>query len=163
MKSTTPTGFPERSPVAAALRSDGWDGYPASLHQVLACIAEAKVHNVVFVSGDEHLSCVARIELETNGHPPVIVHSVHSSPLFAPFPFANSDRADLAAVDAFDVPAPHAGGPYKCSVRTVFAPPGDGFAVLRFRRDSSGWNMECCFDRAGASGSRATRINRRLT
>ena len=153
----------QRGAVASALRSDGWDGYPASLYEVLACIAQKRIRNVVFVSGDEHLACVAQIELEAEGGDKVIVHSVHSSPLFAPFPFANSDRADLAAVDTFDVPAPRTGGPYKCSVRTVFAPPGDGFAVLSFRRDGGGWNMECCFDRAGASGRHATRINHRLT
>jgi hypothetical protein len=149
----------QRGAAVCALRSDGWDGYPESLRSLLAFIACRRIPNVVFVSGDEHLACVARVELETRGHAPVVVHSVHSSPLFAPFPFANSEPADLVADDDFlldsDVPGC---GRLCCHVRTEFGPPGDGFGVLRFYRDGGGWTMECEFDRARGTAT----VSRRL-
>jgi hypothetical protein len=149
--------------AVSALRSDAWDGYPLSLHEVLAFIAHERIRNVVFLSGDEHLGCVARIEVAEGDQPPVVVHSVHSSPLFAPFPFANSQRCDLVANEAFDFDAPsRPGATFHCSVTTEFAPPGDGFAVLRFRREDGGWKMHCEFDRAHEEGARASIIERKL-
>jgi phosphodiesterase/alkaline phosphatase D-like protein len=80
----------------SALRSDGWDGYPCSFHWLLAHIAGNRISNVVFLSGDEHLSCVAKATITTpETGDSVVIHPVHSSPLFAPFPFANSIRAGL--------------------------------------------------------------------
>jgi len=151
----------QRGSGVSALRSDGWDGYPESLYGLLRFIAVRRVPNVVFVSGDEHLACVARIELETQGQAPVVVHSVHCSPLFAPFPFANSECADLVADEDFTIPPPpgdgsdaKAVGPLLCRVRTEFGPPGDGFGVLRIRGDAdNGWTMECAFDRAKGSAT----------
>ena len=163
----------QRKRVASALRSDGWDGYPSSLNRVLAHIANEKIRNVVFLSGDEHLSCVARVEVAAAGGETVVVHSVHSSPLFAPFPFANSVRADLVATDEFGFhsardaddkcdTAPGIGGQYACRVDTEFAAPGDGFAVLRFHRDDGPWMMECEFNRAGDTPPPGSRIVRTL-
>ncbi len=123
--------------------------------QVLACIAEAQIPNVVFVSGDEHLSCVARVELETKrppaGHRPLGAQLavVRAVPVREFGPGGSCGRRRLRRPGAASQAEP-----YKCSVRTVFAPPGRRLRVLRFRRDGSGWNMECCFDRAGASGGR---------
>jgi cholesterol oxidase len=141
----------QRGSVASALRSDSWDGYPLTLYTLLAHIASHEIRNVVFVSGDEHISCVARAELETKGHPPVVVHSVHSSPLYAPFPFANSERADLVASDDFTF-ASEESERVSCHVQAEFGPPGDGYSVLRFTRARGGWTMQCRFDRA-AGGS----------
>lgn len=150
----------QRGAVASALRSDGWDGYPESLRGLLAFIARERIPNVVFVSGDEHLACVARVELETRGHAPVVVHSVHSSPLFAPFPFANSEHADLAVADDFLLDSGTPGnGRVCCHVHTEFGPSGDGFGVLRFYRDDGGWTMQCEFDRAKDSAT----IERKLS
>lgn len=133
---------------ARALHSDGWDGYPRSLYEILAHIARENIPNVVFVSGDEHLSCVARVELQANNNNPVVVYSVHCSPLFAPFPFANTLRADLLADEKFKFPTGDGRGSVACSVETEFAPPGDGFTLLRFFHDGAGWMMHCEFDRA---------------
>lgn len=134
----------------SALRSDGWDGYPRSMYRVLAHIAENRIPNVVFLSGDEHLSCVARATLAAKAGAQVVIHSVHSSPLFAPFPFANAERADLVVDDRFEFPAHQTRGQrVTCTVRTEFARAGDGFAVLRFERAGGGWTMRCAFDRAG--------------
>jgi hypothetical protein len=156
--------------VVSALRSDGWDGYPHSLRQVLTHIAREKIRNVVFVSGDEHLACVARVVLDAGDGDPVVFHSVHSSALFAPFPFANSVREDLVGHEVFefhptrdrngetvageddgsDGGDAHAGERrFRCDVDTVFAPPGDGFAILRVYGKPGTWTMQCVFDRAG--------------
>jgi phosphodiesterase/alkaline phosphatase D-like protein len=132
--------------VAGALQSDSWDGYPRSLYSVLAYIVNKRIPNVVFVSGDEHLACVARIEVALGDSDPIVIHSVHSSPLFAPFPFANSKREDLVATEAFKFPAANT-GPFHCTVDTKFGAPGDGFSVLRFYRHEGAWMMECDFDR----------------
>jgi len=149
----------QRKLPVSALRSDGWDGYPGSLHQVLAYIAHQKIRNVVFVSGDEHLSCLARIELARPEDDPVVVHSVHCSPLFAPFPFANSEEADLVPDESFALHGKTGkGARYRCRVRTEFGPPGDGFAVLRFHREDGGWKMYCEFDRAHEEGAPASTI-----
>lgn len=145
-----------RSHPAAALRSDAWDGYPASLHRLLAFIADHQIRNVVFLSGEEHLSCVARARIQPpGGRPAATIHSVHSSPLHAPFPFANSVAADLAMHDRFafsegDFRRSEEGGSraYVCTVETTLAAPGDGFAVLRVAQDQGRWSVRCEFDRA---------------
>ena len=169
-----------------ALHSDGWDGYPRSLYEILAHIAREQIPNVVFVSGDEHLSCVARIVLKAPDRDPVVVHSVHCSPLFAPFPFANSLRADLMADEEFHFPTSEDRGRVTsnvetefaplgdeklsddqkrvvtCSVETKFAPPGDGFTLLRFFYNRGGWMMHCEFDRAHVKDDAAKVIERKL-
>jgi hypothetical protein len=110
---------------ASALRSDGWDGYPRSLLELLAFIAKERILNVVFLSGDAHLSCIAKATLEEDGSRPLVIHSIHSSALYAPFPFANSLAADFANPDKIKSDG------YVWTVKTEFvAPPGDGFMIL---------------------------------
>ena len=72
--------------AASALRSDGWEGYPHSLNELLAFIAEQRIRNVVSLSGDAHLSCVATATSQGEDGPPLVVYSIHSSALYAPFP-----------------------------------------------------------------------------
>ena len=69
------------------------------MHALLAHIAENEIENVVFLSGDEHLSCVACASVYSESGKGALIHSVHSSALYAPFPFANSVEADLAAAE----------------------------------------------------------------
>ena len=136
----------------AALMSDAWDGYPASLHCLLGTLCHHEIHNVVLLSGDEHLSCHARITLrDTNGHQ-VVVHSVHSSALYAPYPFANGVAALLADEETFqfDAPAVAAGVRFSCQVHTEFAPPGDGFTTLKVTQDNGDWWLRLRYH--GATG-----------
>lgn len=153
---------------ASALRSDSWDGYPHSLYRLLAFIATHEIRNVVFLSGDEHLSCVARAKIAAaKSGKAVDIVSIHSSALHAPFPFANAIPEDFVVPDEFgfsldagrvceakDPGAPDWEGDYTCEVHTDFAPPGDGFAVLNFECEKASWKMSCEFDRAqyGAGG-----------
>lgn len=130
----------------AALRSDAWDGYPASLHALLAHIARTGIGNVVFLSGDEHLSCVARAELVVAGGAPVVVHSVHASGLHTPYPFANSVAADFAADERFGFATPgDAGSRVECRVATRFARIREGFATIEVVHDACGWSATTRF------------------
>ena len=137
---------------ASAIRSDAWDGYPGSLHRLLGFISHSRQLRLVFLSGDEHLSCVARITLATGrSGRTTVVHSVHSSALYAPWPFANSRAVDFAARETFSLR--HFASPTLsstlCHVRTRFAAFGAGFARLRFeprtRGSSPDWRMRCEF------------------
>jgi hypothetical protein len=111
--------------AASRAHSDAWDGYKASLHRLLAFIAGNRIRRTVFLSGDEHRSFVTEAWLTARpGAPPVKIVSVHSSALYAPFPFANAQPRDFA-----DRPFATAGGVH-VTTRTRWAAPGDGFAVL---------------------------------
>lgn len=133
---------------AGALRSDAWDGYPASFAEVAGCIAQRNIENVVFLSGDEHISFAATAQIRAPGAPVARIHSVHCSGLYAPFSFANASREGLATDDTFNC------GP--CDVEllhTDFAPPGDGFTLLRVSREGVRWRVEYLFDRDRQSGA----------
>jgi cholesterol oxidase len=152
---------------ASALHSDGWDGYPGSFYHLLGWIGAKRIPNVVFLSGDEHLSCVARVTIAPrDGGAESVIHSVHSSPLFGPFPFANSVRQDLIANEDFDFEAEIPGvrvTKFHCRVQTKFAALGDGFALLRvFRRGTGPWLLSCSFDRDQDVAAAAKSLRYRL-
>jgi cholesterol oxidase len=79
-----------------AARCDGWDGYRASLRRLLSFIGRNQIQNVIFLSGDYHLSCFAHATIEAGGGKPVLVRSVVSSGMYAPYPFANATPNELA-------------------------------------------------------------------
>ena len=85
-----PLRRPRPSHAAERLRADGWDGYPASMLQVLQFVAQHRIQRLVFLSGDAHLSAVCRLRLDDK----LTVHAVMSSGLYAPWPFANGDPGD---------------------------------------------------------------------
>ncbi|WP_167772473.1 alpha/beta fold hydrolase [Ramlibacter henchirensis] len=133
--------------TASAIRSDAWDGFPASLHRLLARVYERGTGDVVFLSGDAHVSNVARIEISKVGAPGVVVaHSIHSSALYAPYPFANGIEEHFAGNEVFEFS--HEGAAYRCSVETSFPSVGDGFAVLTVATEGAGWAVNVRFDRA---------------
>jgi cholesterol oxidase len=125
-----------RNHPTACLAVDSWCGYPRSLHAVLAHIHETQAHGIVFLSGDQHLGCVARIVIERSdaAKPAVVTHAVNSPALYAPYPSANSVDADFAAHERFEFeyPASDGGGinRYICDVATTFSSGGDGFVIL---------------------------------
>lgn len=126
--------------LGAALHSDAWDGYPGSLHQLLVHLWNIGRSNLVFLSGDEHLSCVVKATVTKEGVPDraVTLHSVHSSGLYSPYPFANSVPALFAVPDDWTFCDPQVPGDlYRCVVEpcgldAAGSPwaPGDGFALL---------------------------------
>jgi hypothetical protein len=144
----------------AALHSDAWDGYPGSLHRLLVHIWKTGRSNLVFLSGDEHLSSVVRATITRCDQPDraVALHSVHSSGLYCPYPFANAVPALFALPDDWTFADPDQPGPdYRCVVEAC-SPwvPGDGFALLRLAPPASAdgpgdWQLRVCFDRAQES------------
>jgi len=133
-------GWVRTDPLDSA-RSDAWDGYRESLARLLRFIIEEGIRHTVFLSGDEHHSLVAEIELRRAGHAPVRVVSVHASALYAPFPFANGRPGELALPqDRFSL------GGVDVSVACRTAPVGDGFAVLSVDERQ---RLHVAFSRAG--------------
>ena len=148
----TPSAIlPRRREVAedpsCALHSDAWDGYPRSVHALLKFVCDEEITRIVFLSGDEHLSSLvtARVTNCITGKQ-CILHSVHSSGLYAPYPFANGVADNFQADETFFFPD-LASGPYRCEVQTSFAP-GDGFALLTAAHHPSGWRLNVDFHNA---------------
>lgn len=142
--------------TATAVCMDAWDGFPASLHHLLARIYKRGGNDVVFLSGDAHVSNFTRIKISKIGAPgTVVAHSIHSSALYAPYPFANGIEADFPRHEVFDFT--HDGQVYRCSVRTRFPSHGDGFAVVSVSAHHAGWLVNVRFDRA--KGSPYDRVN----
>jgi len=133
-----------REHAASCLRSDAWCGYPASLHGLLAELWRNQSQDVVFLSGDEHRSGHVTVHLEpVDGNaPPLRLYSIHSSALYAPWPFAVTKPQDLAAPEVFEFDGP-AGLRLRCTVSAWTDHPGDGFALLRL----AGGDLQLWFDR----------------
>jgi hypothetical protein len=126
--------------AAAALHSDAWDGFPASMAEVLGCIAAHEIRNLVFLSGDLHRCCVATATLG-GSDPPLRVRSIHSSGLYAPYPFANAGAHDYAERDRLVL------GTRCWQVDAEFMPAADGFCLVRVHRRADGrWRIDAEFD-----------------
>jgi hypothetical protein len=125
---------------SAALACDSWEGYPKSFQAVLRQLCDTDARQIVFLSGDLHLSCVARITISRDDGREVVAHSVHSSALYAPYPFANAMADDLAGDDRFDFQ--FNGHCYSCCVETEFPRLGDGFAIFGQIRNGEPWEVE---------------------
>jgi cholesterol oxidase len=138
---------------ASALAFDAWEGYPLSLHSLLRFVCDNQIKGLVFLSGDEHVSSVTKARvtsLETGTQ--CTLHSIHSSGLFSPYPFANGSSDDFIANDRFEFKVGARGGglrEYRCEVETKFFP-GDGFALATAQNNSPGWSLDVEFyDSAG--------------
>ncbi len=117
---------------SAAMLSDGWEGYPATMGAVLGLIARHQIKNVVFVSGDEHTSCVTSLTVRIDDLPPVSVHSVHVSPLYSPYVYRDLKQAKFAPDgDSFDMQTT-GGHLHVENITNRFPEIGNGFALLRF-------------------------------
>jgi phosphodiesterase/alkaline phosphatase D-like protein len=128
------------------LQSDAWDGYPFSLHALLKFVCDNEIKRLVFLSGDTHLSnlVVAHVTCKETGKK-YTLHSIHSSALYAPYPFANGVPDDFKAEDSFTFPElGKQRDQYCCEVSTRFFP-GDGFAVLTAQRARPGWELDIKF------------------
>ncbi|MCO5063899.1 MAG: alkaline phosphatase D family protein [Rhizobiaceae bacterium] len=128
----------------SALHSDGWDGYPDTLRELLGYIAINHIEQVVFLSGDEHRGCIATGELrDGRGKKIVEIHSIHTSALYAPFPFANG--VDQEIVDEEEIEFGYGGRRFKCAVKALRPTPGDGATFLKVRKQGRGWRLDCEF------------------
>ncbi|WP_244491175.1 alkaline phosphatase D family protein [Paramesorhizobium deserti] len=128
----------------SSLHSDGWDGYPNSLREVLTHIATNQIHNVVFLSGDEHRGCIATIDLLDAANTPVTrIHSIHTAGMYAPYPFANSIDEEIVDSETIDIAT--ASGSFKCVVNATRPPPGDGATFFFVRKVGADWKLDCEF------------------
>ena len=143
-----PLGLTEEP--ASALHCDSWAGYPKSLHSLLAFLCDKQINNAVFLSGDAHLSSYTSICVgcEQTGQA-VTLRSIHSSALYAPYPFANAVAEDFACDERFNFTYPEVtGNTYGCCVNTEFPPDGDGFAVITVEtKMPPTWAVSICFDK----------------
>jgi PhoD-like phosphatase len=139
----------------AALHSDAWDGYPQQMHELLAHVCDKNLQGVVFLSGDAHISFMATGTIKNlNSNRTCTVHSVHSSALYAPYPFANASPQDFARSET--VKFKHADVDYEVVVCSFFTDPGDGFAVLTAARNNAHWQLQVVFHNArGAKNTQA--------
>jgi len=147
----------ESDSSSAGLLSDGWEGYPKTLGMVLGLIAKHKINNVIFVSGDEHTSCVTSASVSIDDQPAVQIHSVHVSPLYSPYVYGDEKRASFAPNgDAFSMTTPF-GQLQVAQIRNRFPEIGNGFALLRMT-DPEPIPNELIFEFYSATpGSRAKR------
>jgi cholesterol oxidase len=115
--------------VDQTTRSDAWDGYPAQMRELFEFIVDYEIDNTVFLSGDEHLCCVATATISKPGKTPRTIASVHASGLYAPFPFANSKQEDFIVWPyCFDLPKDQP--IVHCSTVATFAPATARFAKI---------------------------------
>jgi pimeloyl-ACP methyl ester carboxylesterase len=113
---------------ACALNADGWDGYPQSLREMVKIVADRGCSNLVFLSGDEHLSCDTTVSISVDGESACKIRSIHCSGLYAPLPFANSRPEDLIANEHWSFEAD--GRNYSCKIKTDFCEDIQGFGIL---------------------------------
>jgi hypothetical protein len=115
------------NPHAYLQRSDGWEAFPDSLRELMLTIAEQDIRNVVFLCGDAHISMTSRIEFERNGERVDRgTLCIVGSPLYAPFPFANSRAEEFTPADTLDL-----GGGWRMRYKVEGGMvEGDSFAVV---------------------------------
>ena len=101
------------------------------------------------LSGDEHHSLHSEIWV---GAKHIKVLTVHSSALYAPYPFANGRPSDLMGKECNH----YSGKTF--DVDTFFVPPGDGFAVLDVMGDPTAPLLRIEYAKAGGSGAVSTRV-----
>ena len=134
-----------RMHVDEPLRLENWQGYPASFHRLLAFLCDEQVANVVFLSGDAHLGCRARVQVRNRASGQRTVFESHHAPaLYAPYPFANETRWNLLRRDRFGFA--WGGRSYECRVAAVTLREGvNGCGVLEARRAGAQWKLQTRF------------------
>jgi PhoD-like phosphatase len=148
---------------ACALHSDAWDGYPRSQHALLKFACDNEVKGLVFLSGDEHICSFTKATVTCmRTKRSAVLHSIHSSGLYAPYPFANAKPEDFPSTDNFMFPHPQR-GPYHCAVETYFADERDGFALVTARPENQDWELQVTFHSAdGAKPNQPPRVRLEL-
>lgn len=148
----------ESEQYASAIRSDAWDGYPGSLSTLLAFIYDNNIQDLVFISGDHHISSATKAILTREDNPrEVTIYSIHSSGLYSPLPFANDVAECFAAADDWSFSAQKKDecelgfnqtelSHYRCRAQSTFYP-GDGFAYITVSHSNKGWELSCRFEK----------------
>jgi cholesterol oxidase len=131
----------ERDPKQRRWSSDGWAGFPASRKALLGGIARGRIRNVIFLSGDAHLSMSSEVELRWNSSVPVKVYSVVSSGLYAPWRFANAERCDYVRDGDCVTEAE-----LSCTPLKTHTCEANGYAVVQVEREGQRHRLTVEFD-----------------
>jgi hypothetical protein len=147
--------------------SDAWDGFPPSMGSLLKLIVDEQIAGVVFLSGDAHLCCTVKATITgplpkaavTQDKPnSMTILSIHSSGLYAPYPFANAQWEEFSSRETFyfDVD----GERYSCEVEAQqSATQGDGFALIApIEIAEKKWRLNVEFDLSGGRSMRQLRF-----
>lgn len=130
---------------ASVLHSDGWDGYPASLNRLLEMAARSDTEHVIFLSGDEHVGCIATITVRyvvSGTEFEKTMYSIHTPGLFTPYTFANSGEADWTP----DTDRQFVVGGDNFEYTVTYTPfPGEGFAYINVEDVAEVWHLTCQF------------------
>jgi len=143
---------------SASLRSDSWDGYPDSCYELLSFIADQKIAQTIFLSGDEHLGLFSSATIRgPNSNEPVKIWTIHTPGLYTPYPFANASSSDFIANETFEFERGNGAGKYQCEVESRFfdAP---AFAMISLEQESESkvWQLSCEMD--GPVGKASERV-----
>ena len=135
------------------LRLDNWQGYPASVHALLALVCERELRNLVFLSGDLHLACSAQVTVtDSRSGRTAAFESHHAPALYAPYPFANETKWNLLTEDRFEFRWPTRDGgmtTYEVTVNAQVPGTSAGFGLLEARQEAGAWKLETRFVSAG--------------
>lgn len=134
--------------LSAAVQSDGWDGYPHSLQRIVKYIAKNKIQNIIFLSGDAHLSLVSEIVI-SHDKTDINLLSIHSSGMYSPYPFANARKEDFALNEDFLLSDKSEKSIHIC-VKTgeEDIDPGNGFSIIEVYKEKEKWVINVAFNRA---------------
>lgn len=149
--------FTQDRHITAALHDDGWHGYPRTLNELVRFIVTNSIQNVVFLSGDSHLSMLNRIvvglyDADQNKLGETHIVSIHSSGMYSPYPFANASKEDFILNDDFKYHFDDGSYiNYQVTTEADHVVPGDGFAALELTKKTSAWRLTTEFSREGYS------------
>jgi cholesterol oxidase len=138
-------GLPEEELIRDPLlcqNADGWFGYPRSWKRLAAFIALNRIRNVIFLSGDYHLSAIADLQIEAVGAAaPVRALSVVCSGWNATLPFANRRCREIRRGER--VRAPLSGPEVDMwSTAQVLSDAFRQFSKLTLVPAGSGWELQ---------------------
>jgi hypothetical protein len=110
---------------------------------LLALAQKSSSEHVVFLSGDEHIGCVATITVKNHTtNTEKTMYSIHSPGLYTPYTFANSAVADWLPETSRQFTV--GGSTFDYSVTyTPFE--GEGFVYVTVEKIGADWHLSCQF------------------
>jgi len=134
---------------AYAARSDGWDGFSESLHELFSALSEEGVRNVVFLCGDPHISLAAEIWYAGPREETLHAACIVASPLYAPYPFANAHPMEFLPEGRFE---DGRGATMRYRLKQFDSGDthvgGDSFTLVSVRDGRRGWKVTASVHRA---------------
>lgn len=119
-------------------RSDGWDSFPEQLAELFSLICRERVENVVFLCGDSHLSMRSEISFPgVKGSEHLKAHCIMASPMYAPYPFANSGPEQYLPKGRLELP-----GIGRMEYEVIECTAGDSYTLVSAKLEDGTWRIE---------------------